>query len=149
MSAFFNISFKNMFLIYFWLHSVFAALQDLSGAVVKTKSLFTSQPPHNLPTLPSPQNQSSWVCRHLQGQVMSSLPASCGFPPLALPFSHLVPSPQQGEHGSEVSSVQALSRVHLSPTPWAAAGQAPLSITSSRSPQTHAHHWSPAAGWGC
>ena len=69
------------------------------------QGLCPTPPSHpNLSTPPSPPNQSSWVCRHLQGQVMSSLTTS--FPPIALPFSHFVPSPQQGEHGFEVSSVQ-------------------------------------------
>ena len=70
----------------------------------RPRSLFTPPSHPNLSTPPSPPNQSSWVCRHLQGQVMSSLTTS--FPPIALPFSHFVPSPQQGEHGFEVSSVQ-------------------------------------------
>ena len=35
--------------------------------------------------------------------------------------------------GERISSVQSLSRVRLSATPWTAAGQASLSITNSRS----------------
>ena len=37
------------------------------------------------------------------------------------------------------SLVQSLSRVRLFPTPWTAAPQASLSITNSRSTQTHVH----------
>ena len=37
------------------------------------------------------------------------------------------------------SSVQSLSHVQLFATPWTAAGQASLSITNSRTTQTHVH----------